>query len=420
MNIIVIGGGINGLSSAYYLQQDGHSVTILDKGDMTDGCSYGNMGYICPSHFIPLATPGIVKQGLKWMWNSKSPFYVQPRLNGGLINWGLKFMRSATAKQVAAAAIPLRDIALLSVQCFEAWRNNPAFSFFYEKKGMLEMFQTKANARHAEHTVAEAVKLGLDTVLLDKKGVQALEPETELNIEGAVYFKCDNHANPNELMANLKQYLLQNGVTFNTRVEVTGFEKNGSRLQKVLGRETASGKITDYEADAVVLAAGSWSGQLAKQLNIKMPLVGGRGYSITTRGSQYKLRHPAVLTEARAAITPLNGAIRFGGTMEITGLNTPPRLNRVRGIIEGVKRFIPAYDIPMPETKDIWYGYRPCSADGLPYIGKVKEYDNLVIATGHAMLGFSLGAATGKLVSELVNGETTSMNVAPFAPGRFA
>ena len=113
MKVVIVGGGIIGLSSAFYLQKSGWDVTVLDKSDFTDSCCYGSAGYICPSHFIPMATPGIVKKGLKWMWNSKSPFYVQPRLDWDLISWGLKFMRSAKKENVEAAAIPLRDIAIL-------------------------------------------------------------------------------------------------------------------------------------------------------------------------------------------------------------------------------------------------------------------------------------------------------------------
>src|ERR1700755_41081 len=141
-NVVVVGGGIIGLSSAWYLQKAGHRVTVLDKSDFRDNCSYGNCGYVCPSHFIPLATPGIVRQGLKWMLNSQSPFYVRPRLNGPLIDWGLRFMRSATPEHVEKAAVPLRDIALYSQQEYEKWLRLPGFSFSYEHKGLLEIFQT--------------------------------------------------------------------------------------------------------------------------------------------------------------------------------------------------------------------------------------------------------------------------------------
>ena len=132
MKAIIIGGGIIGLSSAYYLNKSGWDVTVIDKTDMSNNCSYGNMGYICPSHFIPLSTPGIVKQGLKWMFDSKSPFYVQPRLNTSLLDWAWKFYRSATQQKVEQAAEPLRDIALMSQKCFEQWKSDSAFDFFYQ------------------------------------------------------------------------------------------------------------------------------------------------------------------------------------------------------------------------------------------------------------------------------------------------
>src|SRR5512145_2547926 len=134
MKVTIIDVGIIGLSSAFYLQKSGWDVTVLDKGDFSDNCSYGNCGYICPSHFIPLATPGVVKQGFKWMLNSKSPFYVQPRFDWNLVSWGLKFIRSATKKHVDSAAAPLRDIALLSQKEYEGWLAGSGFDFAYEHK----------------------------------------------------------------------------------------------------------------------------------------------------------------------------------------------------------------------------------------------------------------------------------------------
>ena len=176
MKVIVIGGGIIGLSSAFYLNQSGWDVTVLDKCDFNDNCSYGNCGYICPSHFTPLSTPGIVKQGLKWMWNSKSPFYVQPRMDWNLVNWGLKFMRAATPQKVEEAAIPLRDIAILSQKMYEEWTKLPQFKFAYEHKGLLEIFQTKTGADHAQHMMEKAHQLGLlDTEMLDYTALQKLE-----------------------------------------------------------------------------------------------------------------------------------------------------------------------------------------------------------------------------------------------------
>ncbi len=410
---IIIGGGIIGLSSAYYLHQSGHKVIVLDKNGFTDNCSYGNMGYVCPSHFIPLAAPGIVWNGLKWMFNNRSPFYVQPSLNTALMDWGLKFMRSANRKNVEAAAVPLRDIALFSQNEYREWEKLPHFSFAFESKGILEIFRTEAVGHHAAETVNAGKKLGLEVELIDDKGLKELEPQTSMNARGAIYFRCDSHLYPNKLMSSLIAYLKSEGVQL-TKGEVNGFEKKNDKITKVLAGEQV------YECDEVVVAAGSWSREVAALLNTKIPLMPGRGYSFTLEDSPYQLNRPAILMEGRVAITPMDGnKMRYGGTMEVVSTNTPPRYHRVEGIVKAIKDFLPQFNIPMPAKEQIWYGYRPVSADGLPYIGRIKKYNNVVVATGHAMIGLSLGAGTGKLVSQLVNEQAPGVALKAFEVERF-
>src|SRR5688500_8365368 len=403
-----------GLSSAFYLHQAGHKVIVVDKGDFLDNCSYGNAGYVCPSHFIPLATPGIIWQGLKWMLNSRSPFYVKPSLNSSLIDWGLKFVKSANKKHVEDSAVPLRDIAVFSQQLYKTWIDLPGFDFAYEHKGLLEIFQTKAMAEHAQHTVENGKALGLDVELLSYEELQKLEPQTKINGLGAIFFKCDAHLYPNKLMRSLLAYLKQQGVQLISGEEVTGFEKINNAITKVVTVKNS------YEADEVVVATGAWSRDIAALLETKIPLMPGRGYSLTLENSKYHFKHPAVLMEGRVAITPMNGnKIRFGGTMEVVSTKTPPRYERVEGILKAVKNFLPEFDIAMPSTDKLWYGYRPCSADGLPYIGRISKFENVVVATGHAMLGLSLGARTGKLVSELVDEKKSSIDMNAFEVERF-
>ncbi len=414
-NVVVIGGGIIGLSTAYYLSQSGNRVTVLEKDDFLDNCSYGNAGYVCPSHFIPLAAPGMVSKGLKWMFNSRSPFYVQPSLNGALIDWGLKFVKSATKKNVANAAVPLRDIAMLSQHEYAGWSAMPGFDFAYQHKGLLEVFQTAASEEHAHHTVAKGKELGLDVELLGYDAMQQLEPQAKINARGAIFFKCDAHLYPNKLMRALIAYLQQCGVQLLKGQEVVEFEKNNGKINKVITAMSA------YNADEVVIATGSWSREIAKLADTRIPLMPGRGYSVTLEDAPYYLNYPMILVEGRVAITPMDGnKIRFGGTMEVVPTPTPPRYHRVEGILKAVKDFIPSFDIPVPPQDKIWYGYRPCSADGLPYIGRISKYNNVVVATGHSMLGLSLGAGTGKLVSELVNEQRTSIDLKPFAVERFS
>ena len=413
--VVVIGGGIMGLSSAFYLQQAGYAVTVLEKDNFTDNCSFGNAGYVCPSHFVPLAAPGIVTQGLKWMFNNKSPFYVKPSLNKALIQWGWNFMRSATKKNVDAAAVPLRDISLLSQQEYKAWSALPGFDFAYEHKGMLEIFQTEAVGAHAHHTVQKANALGLDAVLLNADELQQLEPQTKIHAMGAIFFKCDAHVYPDKLMRILLHHLKQQDVALQPNEQAIAFEYNQAQITKVRTAQNV------YDADAVVIATGSWSREIAALAGVNIPLMPGRGYSVTLEDAPYRVNHPAILAEGRVAITPMDGnKIRFGGTMEVVPTNTPPQYHRVEGILKSVKDFFPEFDIPVPPNNEIWYGYRPCSADGLPYIGRAGKYTNLIVATGHSMMGLSLGAGTGKLVKELLNEEPLSINIDAFAVERFA
>lgn len=413
-HVVVIGGGIIGLSSAFYLQQSGCKVTVIDKDFFENNCSYGNAGYVCPSHFIPLAAPGIIWQGFKWMFNPKSPFYVKPSFDKALLDWGLNFAKSATQRNVDKSAVPLRDISLLSQNEFVQWTKIPGFEFAYEHKGMLEVFQTEAVAKHAQHTVEKATELGLDVSLLDYDELQVLESQTKINAIGALQFKCDAHVYPDKLMKVLKEHLLSKGVTFQYGETVISFEKENGAVTKVITNKQS------YLADELVIATGAWSKEIAELVDAKISLMPGRGYSLTLENSIYKVNHPMILAEGRVAITPMDGnKIRFGGTMEVVPTTAKPQYSRIEGVLKAVKDFLPEFDIQKPLEEDIWYGYRPCSADGLPYIGKIKKYNNVVIATGHSMMGLSLGPGTGKLVSQLINREPTSIDIKAFEVERF-
>lgn len=413
-HISIIGGGIVGLSSAYFLQKAGYQVTVFEKGDWTDNCSFGNAGYVCPSHFVPLAAPGIVWQGIKWMLDPLSPFYVKPSLDKALFDWGTKFMLSATESNVEKSAIPLRDISLLSQGLFESWKEQSLFDFGYENKGMLEVFQTHAVAEHAHHTLEKAHALGLDVNYLDKDQLQALEPQTPINALGALQFNCDTHVYPNKLMKALLLDLQNKGVVLKANESIVGLEKKNGKITHI------NSSKQQYATDAVVIAAGSWSRELTSLVDITLPLMPGRGYSLTLENSPHRLNHPMILAEGRVALTPMDGnKIRMGGTMEVVSTKTPPNFSRVKGILKSVKGFLPTFDIPFPAEKDIWHGFRPCSADGLPYIGRVSTYQNVVVATGHSMMGLSLGPGTGKLVEEIISEKAKSIDIQAFSPERF-
>jgi D-amino-acid dehydrogenase len=413
MKAVVIGGGITGLCSAWYLRKSGWDVTVLERSDLKDNCSYGNLGMIVPSHFVPLAAPGIVLQGIKWMFDSSSPFYIKPSLNPQLLSWAWQFMRSATQSNVEHAAPYLRDLNVYSKQLYEALALEPGFDFALEKKGILMYFKTQKVAEEEVHLGEKARRMGLDVEALDPAAISALEPGLELDVLGAVHYRCDAHLYPNRLMPQLIEALGRAGVQFVTGSPVLRIERQGSKIKAV---HTPSGP---YVADRYVLTGGSWLPGLAALAGVTIPLVPGKGYSFTLDQPEQLLNIPAILCEARVAVTPMAGKMRYGGTMEIAPVNNTIRMNRVEAIVSSVSRYFPGIRLDVPERKDIWYGFRPCSPDGLPYIGLAKGTENLLVAGGHSMMGLSLGPATGKIIADMATGRTPEVPVDAFRADRF-
>jgi D-amino-acid dehydrogenase len=428
MKTTIIGSGVIGLFSAYYLSKQGYEVTIIERSNGDDGCSTGNAGMIVPSHFIPLAVPGMIEKGIKWMFNSESPFYIKPRLNLDLFSWGLKFYQAATKKQVERAMPALRDISLLSKALYQDLAKTPDLDFAFEEKGLMMLCKTEHSFEEEIEVAQQANELGLKTKILSTKELHEFEPEVKPDVAGAIFYEGDAHLYPNQLVKNLKKHLENIGVKFYYNTEVTGFELEKNEIKKINIRQIVGNQIqnrtanlSELNTENIVIATGSWSPLLADMLNIGLPMQAGKGYSVTYEQNQgKKLNIPSILLEARVAITPMSdNLIRFGGTMEIGGLNDQINMNRVRGIIKAVPNYFPDYQIDIPQKEQVWHGLRPCSPDGLPYIGRTNKYKNLVIASGHAMMGLSLAPATGKLVQEIIDNQKNSIEIDLYKPERY-
>jgi D-amino-acid dehydrogenase len=414
MKVTIIGAGVIGLCSAYYLQQEGHEITVIERGDITDGCSFGNMGYMSPSHFIPLASPGIISEGLKHMLSSSSPFYIKPRLNWPLLQWAYHFWKSSNAKTVAKNGPHLNALLQLSRHLINDMRSDIGDVFEMEEKGCLMLCKQQKTLDHEFHMADDAEKLGLKVDRLNKADVQKLEPSVELDVAGAVLFKDDCHFHPGKMMIALKKYLETKGVSFQLNTTVSNFERSGS---KIIAVNTDKGK---FVSEQIVVATGSWLPIVAKMMGIKLLLQPGKGYSHTYDHVENNIHYPAIMVDGRCAITPWGQQLRIGGTMEISGINNKVLIKRMEGIYNSAKEFYPGLKIDFPPPGKIWNGLRPVTPDGLPYIGRVQGFDNVVIAGGHAMLGISQGTGTGKLVSEIIQDKTTSLDISAFKTGRFS
>lgn len=410
-DVVIIGGGIIGLCSAYFLQKEGHKVRIFDKSGLNSGASFVNAGYLSPSHIIPLAAPGVMKKGLRWMFNPSSPLYIKPQLDSDFLKWVWAFNKSCNEDHVIKSAPIIRDITVLSQQLYEDINSIEGFNSHYEKKGLLMLCQTQKMLDEELKMAALAVKLGLEARELSSNDIKDIEPKAEINTIGAVYYKCDHHSTPMEFMHKLKTYLIDKGVTIESMEEVVDLVFNNSKIHAL---KTSKRQI---QADEYVLAAGSWSSILSKAIGLKLLVQAGKGYKIDTIRNT-NITVPAILAEAKAAVTPMNGFTRFAGTMEIAGINHNINPIRVNAIAKAVQDYYPNVKLTKSEKKEADCGLRPVSPDGLPYIGKSKKCNNLTIATGHAMLGWSMGTATGLLVSEIISNKKPTLPLDAFQPDR--
>jgi D-amino-acid dehydrogenase len=410
-SVLVVGGGIIGLSSAYYLNKAGHHVTVVDQSNLDAGASYVNAGYLSPSHLIPLSAPGVMKKGLKWMFNPTSPLYIKPRFDLDFLRWSWAFNKSCNLRHVQKVAPVIRDISLLSQELMTDIKKDSSFTFHYQKKGLFMLCQTEKMLEEELEVAKYAVELGLAAKEVSRLEIQQMEPDVNINAIGAAYFECDHHSTPQEFMTELKAYLTNAGVSIYANEKV---------LDIVLKNQSVESVVTSnrtFKPDEIVMAAGSWSSLLAKKLGVKLLLQAGKGYRINTE-RETGIKIPAILAEAKAAVTPMNGFTRFAGTMEIAGINHDINKVRVEAIAKAATQYYPDVKLTVEEIGDAACGLRPVTPDGLPYIGKSKKCNNLTIAAGHAMMGWSMSTATGKLVSEIISTKKPSLNLEFFNPDR--
>ena len=412
-SVVVIGGGSIGLSSAYYLAKAGHKVTLLERGaEHHDCCSLGNSGIVVPSHFEPLASPGMVGYGMRMMLRKSSPFGINLALDWDLIRWGWAFAKSCNRRNVERGSLVLRDLHLASRELHKELALESGNAFELRESGLVMLCDTK-KALETELKLADhAEGLGLKVQRLTRLDVELLEPNTRLRGAGGVHFLDDCRLNPQALHGWLQQEVRRLSVDIRFNHIANGFVREGKKVKSV---RTNHGDIV---ADEIVLAAGAQSGKLAAALGFDMPLQGGKGYSMDLPVTSAP-NNCFILVEARVAVTPIGERIRFGGTMEIVGDDLSVNHNRVQGILDSIQKYMPDHQPEDFRDLPVWSGLRPCSADGLPYLGRPQHLDNVLVATGHGMMGISLAPISGKLVATWVDGKNAEVDASALAPDRF-
>jgi D-amino-acid dehydrogenase len=423
--VVIVGGGIVGLCVGFAAQRRGCGVTIIDRSpaESHDGCSFGNMGMIVPSHFVPLATPELIPVALKCLANPRSPFYIAPRADWGLIRWGWQFLRAATPGRVARAIPLLRDLSVASRELFTVWLSSggasaaskdPREEVDLVERGLLMLCKTQRAFEHEAALAEKAGTLGIVTkVLHNAAEIAAAEPATRVDALGAVHFLSDCHIDPARFIEWLRAKLLEAGAKFFMACDVKKF-RHGPR-DRIAAVETSAGEI---RGDSFIICTGAWSPALVRELGVRLTMQPGKGYSLTLRAPARVPRLCAILTEARVAMTPIGGTVRFGGTMELGGFNRRIDRRRVDGIIDAATDYYPDFARADFAAVEPWCGLRPCSPDGLPFLGRLRRFANVFVATGHGMLGLSLGPVTGELIADLLMQERPRFDLELLSPER--
>ena len=411
--MLVVGGGVIGVCVAYYLARAGRRVCLVERGEVCSGCSHGNAGLLVPSHSVPLAAPGVVAKSLKWMFNPASPFYIKPRLDRELLSWLWRFNRACNRRQVQRAMPLIRDLSMESLRLYDELAADGT-EFGLEHEGVLMLYKTEAGLREQVADGKAMGEFGIEARELSLSEISELSPNLSVDALGGVYYPQDGHVTPMQLVPEIARRAREMGVEVHTHTEVLAFERSGARISRVV---TTRG---DFTPEEVVLTAGSWSGVLARELGLRLPIQGGKGYSITFKRPLEAPSLPIVCGEAKIGVTPMIDALRFAGTLELAGLDLTISRQRVAAVLSGVPMNLPDLHPEEMELVEIWRGLRPCTPDGLPFLGRARHIDNLTVAAGHAMIGVSLGPVTGKLVAEVVSGEKPSIDLDLLKVDRYA
>ncbi len=409
---VVIGGGVIGTACAYFLMRSGWRITLIERGQFGRGSSHGNCGLVCPSHVLPLAEPGMVAQGMKSLFKRNSPFAIKPRFDPALWSWLLHFAARCNTRDMIAAGRGIQPLLLSSIALYQDLVERESLACEYQTRGLLFAYRSREGMRaYAATDALMSETFQCPARQVDGEGMAELEPALRPGLAGGWFYHDDAHLRPDKLMAAWRSVLEAEGATIRENCPFRGFQfRNG----RALAADTEHGEIT---GDTFVVAAGAWTPTLNKQLGCRVPIQPGKGYSLTMPRPEICPQIPLIFPETRVAVTPFQSGYRLGSTMEFAGYDESLRPERLELLKEGAAPYLKEpYCEPVLER---WFGWRPMTYDSVPIIDRIPKHDNIMIAAGHNMLGLSMAPATGKLVTELIEGQSPHLDPQPYRITRF-
>ena len=404
-HVCIVGGGIIGACTAYFLNKAGLKVTVIEKDKFGAACSAGNCGYVSPSHVLPIAVPGIVGSALKTMMSKKSPFYIKPRFDTSLWSWLYQFWRRCNHKDMMASARVKHELLQSSFKLYDKIVDEENIDCEWEHRGLLFVYQDQEHFDHFEKTnqLIEN-EFGVGAKRLENEELIEFEPALKPEVPGAYLFECDAHLRSDKLMSSLQTLLESRGVEVLENTSFQGFvaDGNGGRASAVLTNRH------EIKADHFVFATGALTPKFADAIGCKIPIQPGKGYSITMPRPSICPKTPMIFEQHRVAITPFQSGYRIGSTMELAGYDDSINRARLELLRESAEIYL--HEPYCDPVENEWFGWRPLTYDDIPIIDRTPKWNNAYVAAGHGMLGLSMGMVTGKLMKEMICREATHID----------
>jgi D-amino-acid dehydrogenase len=411
MHIAIIGTGIVGVATAAWAQRDGHSVTFIDPIEAGEACSFGNAGSLSPSAVLPVAMPGMWKKVPKWLLDPDGPLVIRSHYLPSVLPWLMQFLRHANEREVTRIATAMRGLLAPVFDAYTPLLQRAGAMSLLRQNGCLYVYSSRESAQKWAWGANLRRSLGVEMQPLEGEALFALEPDLRGSF-GFGQFAPDNGStpDPSALVKAIYGQAIRDGAT-HLRARVTGFRRTGGRIDAVL--TDTGGEVA---VDGVVVAAGAWSGILARQLGTKVPLESQRGYHVTLTEPGISLSRNVMAVEQNIMVNPMTMGLRLAGTVELAGLKAPPNYARAEALLNVGRKMFPTLN---PDPHEVWMGHRPCMPDSMPVIGLAPGTDNAWLGFGHGHVGMCGGATTGRELANLIANRAPEIDLAPFAPGRF-
>ncbi len=407
LRIGVIGAGIQGICNALFLQKKGHKVIIFDREDPGCGASYGNAGHFSPYASVPLNRPDVLTDVPAMLMSSKGPLALKWNYVPKMIPWFLKFIKNCSKKQMLHTAKYMHQILDLALPAYDELFEEIDLEDLVKRNGILYIWNNQnISSRELEIKIRE--DLGVKQQLVNPKEIHDLEPNIKPIYDGGVFYEYARHTtNPKKVLQKLFDLFIKKGGKF--------FKYNVKELNFDDDKPVIRTELQRFIFDKTIIACGAFSKKFSNDLYENVPLETERGYHVHFKDYQHLISRPVVFSNRGFGMTPMQQGLRVVGTVEFGGLKNPSSKNRIKNLINNAKFMLN----DLPHHEDEWLGFRPTLPDFLPVIGPSKNYKNVFYSFGHHHLGWTLGAISGKIISKMIAGEKTNLDLNPYSSLRF-